>query len=119
MPTNSIVEIDSLNVRPHTRHRAVVNKVRKPCGDRILDSEIAMTLCGRAIGWFTETLGAGLMLTDGSVYATQCKGCYPAEPVVIDRNTMSSDEYDRYSRAELKRRFEISERLRGAEVGSK
>lgn len=100
---NSIIEIDSLNMRPHTRHRAVVNKVRKPYeNDRILDSRIAMTLCGRAIGWFMETRGTGLTGSDGSVYATQCKGCYHEDPVVVDRNTMSSDEYDRYSTAELK-----------------
>jgi len=35
--------------------------------------------------------------------------------VVLDRKTMSSDEYDRYSRGELKRRFKTSERLRRAE----
>jgi hypothetical protein len=110
---DKIIEIDSLNVRPHTRHRAIVNKVRKPCGDRVLDSSIAMTLCGRAIGWFTKTIGTSLTFEDGTVYAVQCRGCYPEEPVVIDRNTMSSDEYDRYARGEMKRRFDISERLRG------
>lgn len=78
--TDKLIEIDSLNVRPHTRHRAIVNRVRKPYEDsRVLDSSIAMTLCGRAIGWFTETVGTSLTFEDGSVYATRCKGCYSGE----------------------------------------
>lgn len=37
-------------------------------------------------------------------------------PVVIDLQNMNTEEHDRYTRAELRRRFAASERLRAAQL---
>lgn len=77
---DSIIQIDTINGKaPHVRHRAVINRVRRPVGDRILNSEVAMTVCARAICNFTNAEKLSLNFADGSVFSKQCSLCYEVQ----------------------------------------
>jgi hypothetical protein len=79
LQTGVLVEIDSMT-RPHKRHRAVVNRTRRPYAEngnvRILDSEIALTICGHTMSNFFDATNTGLLDTSGGVWSTKCEGCY-------------------------------------------
>lgn len=76
-----IIPIDTFGSgkAPHVRHRAVVNSVRRPVGNRILNSQIALTVCGRAISNFFTAEKVSLNFTDGRVYAKECARCHRSE----------------------------------------
>lgn len=82
MSETKLIKIDSLNGKaPHVRHRAVVNQVKRPYWNgapnfQILNSEAALTLCGRSLSNFISAENHSLNFTDGTVYAIECKGCF-------------------------------------------
>ena len=84
MKASEIISVDSLTrQRPHIRHRAVVNKVRRPYANkghvRVLDSELAITICGRMLSSFADASDTGLNKSDGDVYAEQCIPCFEVQ----------------------------------------
>lgn len=83
MSKDKVIKIDSRNSRrPHVRHRAIVNKVRVPYSgaalddDKVLNSEIALTVCGRAISNFWNAEDTSLLFTNGDTYARECDRCF-------------------------------------------
>lgn len=76
---NELTKIDSLGSRPHKRHLAVVSRIKAPHRNgvvKLLDSQVAVTVCGRYVGWFTDASDTSLLFQNGEVYAVQCASCF-------------------------------------------
>lgn len=76
----TITTIDSMNNRPHVRHRAVINRIFRPCIDggrvKLLTSQIATTICGRSLSNYMSAGDSSLTFTNGRVFATECARCF-------------------------------------------
>jgi hypothetical protein len=89
VPVLKIVDTQNKRAPDHVRHRAAISKIKVPFGTgkdlRLLDAEIAATVCGRYLRAFSDATDIGLHCTDGSVYSTPCAVCLPETPAEFDR----------------------------------
>lgn len=79
--SDKLRKVDVRSRKPLLRHLAVINNIRTPFdgGKRILDSEIAATVCGRFVRYYTIADDHSYLYTDGSTYAVACPVCLPNE----------------------------------------
>lgn len=73
MKTHQVYSISKPTTPPHIRHTATVNRVVTPEG---YNSEVAITVCGRALRHFWIVDDVGDLDTEGHSYLTPCPLCH-------------------------------------------